>query len=173
MNYAAIYEADCANGEGMRTSLFVSGCRDDCPGCFNEEAWDFNFGKPFTPAVQDYIVSTMTDEIAGLSILGGEPFEPENIRSLFILIKSVKKLGTHHTIWMYTGFTWEQLRARNSFWVDYAMKTIDVLVDGPFIQAERDISLKFRGSRNQRIIDTKRSLQEVRVVLWEGCKDGD
>ena len=173
MNYAAIYEADCANGEGMRTSLFVSGCTHHCKGCFNQEAWDFEYGRLYTSGTEDYILSTLGDEVDGLSILGGEPFEMRNLGKLYWLMRRVKDAGK--TLWVYTGYTWEQLLDRESVrkWGDRsitmcALRQIDVLVDGPFILEEKDISLRFRGSRNQRIIDVQKSLKERKVVLW-GC----
>ena len=165
MNYAAIYEADCANGEGMRTSLFVSGCTHHCKGCFNEEAWPFSYGKQFTPQTMEYILSTLRGEgIDGLSVLGGEPFEPENLLGLYPLIWTVA--GTDKSIWMYSGFTWEQLIGRNDPLTNATLFCIDVLVDGPFVEAEKDVSLRFRGSRNQRIIDVVETIESGEVVLW-------
>lgn len=166
MNYAKIYEADCANGVGLRTSLFVSGCTHHCKGCFNQETWDFEYGKPFTDDTIRYILSTLKEGIDGLSILGGEPFEPENLRELYRLIFRVSLVGGY-SVWMYSGYTWEQLIARDDRVTTSVLRLIDVLVDGPFVEAEKDISLRFRGSRNQRIIDVQRSLGEKRVVLWK------
>ena len=170
MNYAAIYEADCANGPGMRTSLFVSGCTHHCKGCFNEEAWDFSYGKPYTDETEEYIVSTLDNpQVDGLSILGGEPMEPENQHHVLELAWRVKAMGK--TVWLYSGYTWEQLTSEGGHRCCCSatlsiLSAVDVLVDGEFHQEEKDISLRFRGSRNQRLIDVQKSLMEGRVVLW-------
>lgn len=169
MNYAQIYECDVANGVGCRTSLFVSGCTHHCPECFNPQAWDFGYGKPFTKEVEDKIVESVgKGYVKGLSLLGGEPMEPANQRALISLIRRVKALGK--TIWVYSGYTWEELtnpenRRCRSEVTDEILSTINVLVDGEFHIAEKDISLKFRGSRNQRVLDVKRTREEGRPVL--------
>ncbi len=157
MNYAEIKYCDIANGSGVRTSLFVSGCTHHCKGCFNEVAWDFSYGKPFTKEVEDAILSSLApDYIHGLSLLGGEPMEPVNQRALVPFLRRVKKMYPNKNIWCYTGYTYESdllLGGRAHCEVtDEMLSYIDVLVDGEFIEAEYDISLKFRGSANQRIL---------------------
>lgn len=169
-NYAAIYEADCANGVGCRTSVFLSGCRHHCKGCFNEEAWDFEYGKPFTQDVFDYIRSTLdNDHIDGISILGGEPFEWENQETTYNLVDMTKAL--HKSVWIYTGCIFEKLHVwgypwNNKGYTDDILERADVIVDGPFILEQKDVSLKYRGSRNQRIIDVQKSFVARKVILW-------
>jgi len=171
MNYGKIYLADIANGPGCRTSLFVSGCRRHCPGCFNRETWDFEFGRPYTLRTEDGIIETLeADGNDGLTILGGEPMEPENQEALFPLIFRARALGK--SIWVYSGFTLEELldfgdKRCHGPMTSTILCAIDVLVDGPFMEEQRDISLRFRGSRNQRILDMRRSLEVMRPVLWE------
>ena len=160
MNYCEIKNCDIANGEGIRVTLFVSGCTHHCKGCFNKETWDFNYGKPFDKTVEDYIIELMSkDYINGLTLLGGEPFEPVNQRCLTPFLKRVKETYPNKNIWCYTGYTYEtdllnDSRARCEV-TDTMLSYIDVLVDGEFIESEYDISLKFRGSKNQRIIELK------------------
>lgn len=169
MNFAKINAHDIANGPGVRVSLFVSGCRRHCPGCHNPQAWDFGYGKLFTCETMGYILKLLEPEyINGISILGGEPFEPQNAGDVAELLWTMKKrYGNRKSAWVYTGYTWEQLRSREDFWIQDVFYNTDVLVDGPYIEAERDISLKFRGSRNQRIIDLPKSLSAGGVVLYE------
>lgn len=162
MNYATIKNCDIANGLGVRVSLFVSGCRHHCKNCFNEVAWDFQYGQRFTEETEDYLLSLLEPEyINGLSILGGEPMEPENQGPLLAFIKKVKEQYPQKDIWCYTGFTLEELvgdsRAHTERIKDL-LSYIDVLVDGKFIDAKKDITLKFRGSSNQRLIDVKKVL---------------
>ena len=160
MNYATIKHFDIANGEGVRTSLFVSGCRRGCKNCFNAEAWDFKAGKPFTPEVENEIMESLeAGYMDGLSILGGEPMEPENQAGLVDFIERVRARfprGCGKTIWCYTGDTLDELlpggRHRTDA-TDRLLACIDILVDGPFVQDLYDITLRFRGSSNQRIID--------------------
>ena len=172
MNYATIKFNDIANGSGIRTSLFVSGCTHRCKGCFNSEAWDFNYGKPFTKEVEDSIIKSLdSDFIDGLSLLGGEPFEPENQKALYPFIKRVKELYPNKNIWCYTGYLFDKellssSRAKTDITKDM-LALIDVLVDGKFIEEQKNISLQFRGSENQRIIDVKKSLEQDKIVLWE------
>jgi len=172
MNFAEIKYCDIANGTGVRTSLFVSGCRHHCPGCFNEVAWDFMAGKPFTAEVEDRIVDSLqTPYVEGLSILGGEPLEPENQEELLPFLDRVHAAVPNKDIWMWTGFTWEQLmqgdcRARTPQ-LGRILQHLTVLVDGPFIDNQKDITLRFRGSANQRIIDVTASLETKHVVLWQ------
>lgn len=171
MNYATIKNCDIANGLGVRVSLFVSGCRHHCKNCFNEVAWDFQYGQSFTEETEDYLLSLLEPEyINGLTILGGEPMEPENQGPLLAFIKKVKEQYPQKDIWCYTGFTLEELvgdsRAHTEMIKDL-LSYIDVLVDGKFIDAKKDITLKFRGSSNQRLIDVKKSSAEQRIVLFD------
>ena len=172
MHYANIKTCDIANGPGVRTSLFVSGCTHRCPGCFNEIAWDFTCGEPFTPQTEDSIIESVQPAyITGLTLLGGEPMEPENQHGLLLFLRRFRSLCPGKTVWCYSGYTWEQLtgrspaRCRCEITGDL-LSLVDVVVDGPFIQAQHDITLRFRGSANQRIIDVRRSLAAGEVVLW-------
>lgn len=175
MNYAKINKTDIANGIGVRVTLFVSGCTHKCPGCFNQEAWDFNYGKAFTTAVEDELIEALAPEyIGGLTLLGGEPMESVNQRALFPFLKRVKEKYPTKTVWCYTGYTLEtdllsDSRARCEV-TDEMLSLIDVLVDGEFVEAQKDISLRFRGSANQRIIDLKPTLASGKVVLWNDKK---
>ncbi len=178
MNYAEIKYCDIANGAGVRTTLFVSGCRLHCPHCFNEVAWDFSAGKPFTREVEDQIIASLEPHyVAGLSVLGGEPMEPENQTGLVDFLERVRDRfprggAGEKSIWMYSGHTWEQL-APGGAWnlsevTDRILDTLDVLVDGPFVQDKYDITLRFRGSANQRTIDVPATLESADgVVPWE------
>ena len=151
MNYGAIKKIDVANGPGVRVSLFVSGCRNHCRGCFNPETWDFNYGQPFTRKTEDEILKALSPEwIQGLSILGGEPLEPENRERLLPFVKRVRATLPEKDIWLYTGYVYESIQDEE------IMKYVDVVVDGPFVEKEKDPRLAFRGSRNQRIIHLKR-----------------
>ena len=151
MNYGRIKKNDIANGPGVRVSLFVSGCRNHCPGCFNPETWDFEYGEPFTRKTEKEIIKALRPSwIQGLSILGGDPMEPENQQALLPLLKRLRVMLPDKDIWLYTGYRYEDIRDAE------ILKWIDVLVDGPFIEAEKDITLTFRGSRNQRIIPLKK-----------------
>ena len=150
MNYCEIKKYDIANGDGVRVSLFVSGCRNHCPGCFNPETWDFNYGDLYTEDVENEITEALKPEyISGLTVLGGDPLEPENIELVTELCKRVKELYPEKTIWVYTGYYFEDFKDRE------IMKYIDILVDGPFEMDKKDISLRFRGSSNQRILNIK------------------
>ena len=161
MNYGAIKKYDIANGEGVRVSLFVSGCSHHCTNCFNQEAWDFAFGRPFTGETQQEILAALSPEyINGLTLLGGEPFEPENQRVLAGLLRQVKEKYPQKDIWCYTGYLLDrellqESRARCEV-TDEMLGMIDVLVDGRFVEELKDISLAFKGSSNQRIIDVRR-----------------
>lgn len=147
MNYGTIKKVDVANGPGVRVSLFVSGCRNHCIGCFNPETWDFDYGKPFTRETENEIIEALRPSwIQGLSILGGEPTEEENEKTLIPFLKRVREELPGKDIWLYSGYTWEMLRGEE------ILKLVDVLVDGPFLQEQKDAGLAFRGSRNQRII---------------------
>ena len=157
MKYGRIKKTDIANGPGVRVSLFVSGCRNHCKGCFQPETWDFNYGEKYdgVNTANDIVKALTPDYISGLSILGGDPMEPENIDEVTSLCYIVKLLFPNKTIWLYTGYTWEDIRIRYPEILNY----IDVLVDGPFIEDLKDISLAFRGSSNQRIIDVPATLK--------------
>lgn len=171
MHYGEIKKFDIANGRGVRVSLFVSGCTHRCKGCFNPQTWDFSFGTEFTDETEmDIIEALSPDYIDGLTLLGGEPMEPDNQRRLLPLLKKVRELYPHKDIWCYTGYTLEtdllrRSRARCEV-TDEVLSYIDVLVDGEFIEELKNISLRFRGSSNQRIIDLKKTLSSGEVVLW-------
>ena len=147
MNYGMIKKTDVANGPGVRVSLFVSGCRNHCAGCFNPETWDFSYGRPFTKETEDEIIEALRPPwIQGLSILGGEPTEEENEAVLIPFLKRVREELPGKDIWLYSGYTWEMLQGEE------ILSLVDVLVDGPFLIKQKDAGLAFRGSRNQRII---------------------
>ena len=170
MNYAAIKKCDIANGTGVRTSLFVSGCRHHCKGCFQPETWDFDFGSEFTEKVKDDIIESLkTDYIEGLKLIGGEPLEPENQRVLVPFLKEVRETFPQKSIWCYTGYLLDDELLKPSSArcevTDEMLSYIDVLVDGEFVLEKKNIMLKFRGSENQRIIDIKKSLDMGEVVL--------
>lgn len=173
MNYATIKWTDIANGEGVRISLFVSGCTHRCKNCFNEVAWDFTYGEKFDEAVEEKILSELSsDYIAGISLLGGEPLEPLNQKALLPFIKKVKERYPHKTIWCYTGYVFDEksgmLRETNKNTEDTKalISLFDVLVDGAYIEELKDIRLKFRGSSNQRVINVQKTLQEGECVLY-------
>lgn len=173
MNYAAIKTNDIANGPGIRVSLFVSGCRHHCKGCFNKEAWDFAYGKPFTADIANRIIENLKPGyVEGLSLLGGEPFEPENAPCLSEFVRRVRRELPKKTIWCYTGFSFENDlltgKTDNPVAVRELMSQIDVLVDGKFIEELKDITLIFRGSSNQNIIDLPASLKQNKTVLLPG-----
>ena len=160
MNYCEIKKNDVANGEGVRVTLFVSGCTHHCKGCFNEIAWSFDAGKPFDEAVQESIYEALSPSwISGLTLLGGEPMEPENQRALLPFLKEVRKRFPTKNIWCFTGCVYERDLLAPSRWrtevTDEMLSCIDVLVDGPFVEDLKDISLVFRGSSNQRILRLK------------------
>ncbi len=172
MNYATIKSYDVANGPGVRVSLFVSGCTHRCKGCFNTEAWDFAYGNPFTPEVEDQIMNFLEPwYIRGLSLLGGEPFEPANQAALLPLLRRVRETYPDKSIWCYTGYNYETdlLAGRLGPWeiTEEMLRYIDVLVDGEFHIDEKDLSLRFKGSRNQRIIDVPASMAADTIVLWD------
>lgn len=174
MNFAAIKKHDIANGVGVRVSLFVSGCTHRCKGCFNAEAWDFAYGQPFTEAAQrDVLAAVGKDYIAGLSLLGGEPFEPQNQRALLPLLRALRARFPQKTVWCYTGYTLDAdlVPGGRAYCeaTDEMLAGIDVLVDGEFVEEKKDLKLRFRGSSNQRIIDLARTRGEGALRLW---KDG-
>lgn len=170
MNYGNIKNTDIANGTGVRVSLFVSGCTHHCKNCFNQEAWDFCYGKPFTKEVEDEILKMLEPSyIKGITLLGGEPMEPQNQKTLLPFIKRIReKFGNSKNVWCYTGYLFDrdllgESRAKCEATNDF-LNQIDVLVDGPFVDELKNISLKFRGSENQRIIDVPTSLSSGEVV---------
>lgn len=169
MNYADIKKIDVANGEGVRVSVFVSGCNHHCKGCFNQCAWDFNYGKKFTEKEEQQIIDYMNhDYISGLSLLGGEPLEPKNQEGLLPLVKKVKEKFPDKNIWCYTGFDFEkdvvEKMAKNNETTRELLKYIDIIVDGKFEEDKKDLKLQFRGSSNQKIVDVKKSLQTGQIV---------
>lgn len=160
MNYGKINTCDIANGPGVRVSLFVSGCRNHCKGCFNPETWDFGYGQPFTDYTMDYILRSLGRKyIDGFTILGGDPFEPENQNVVAYILRKVREVYPYINIWVYTGYLYDvDLVKGGKVWTEFTdeiLSYIDTLVDGPFIEEEKDITLQFRGSRNQRIITFK------------------
>ncbi|MCM1131292.1 MAG: anaerobic ribonucleoside-triphosphate reductase activating protein [Roseburia sp.] len=169
MNYATIKKYDIANGLGVRVSLFVSGCTHHCKNCFNAVAWDFNYGKLFTKEVEDEIITALKQPmITGLTLLGGEPMEPQNQRVLYEFLKRVKKEVPNKDIWCYTGYTLETDLLEGKVHLDITddiLSMIDVLVDGKFVEELKDITLKFRGSSNQRVIDLKTTLATNQITL--------
>lgn len=172
MNYSTIKNLDVANGTGIRISLFVSGCTHHCKGCFNPEAWDFRHGDPFTKEVEDKILTMLKpDYVYGLSLLGGEPFEPANQAALLPFLRRVKAMYPNKTIWAYSGYDFEKdmLTGRlGPYEITHEILTmLDVLVDGEFVIELRNPSLKFRGSSNQRLIDVPASLEHDAIVLWD------
>ncbi len=169
MNYATIKNCDIANGPGVRVSLFVSGCTHRCPGCFNEVAWDFAYGEPFTQETIDSILAMLKpDYIQGLTLLGGEPFEPQNQAAVVELLRQVKKTYPGKNIWAFSGYLFEKdiLSGRLGDTAEY-LSYLDVLVDGPFVESKKNLSLRFRGSENQRLIDVPASLAKGETVLWQ------
>ena len=172
MNYATVKYFDIANGLGIRTSLFVSGCTHRCKNCFNSEAWDFNYGKPFDDNIQEEIINSLKSPFTdGLSLLGGEPFEPSNQKGLLPFLKRVKAEIPNLNIWCYTGYLFDEellkdSRAKTEDTLEM-LKLIDVLVDGKFVEELKNLNLRFKGSSNQRIIDVKKSLEENKVVLYQ------
>ena len=172
MNYADIKKADIANGLGVRVSVFVSGCNHHCKNCFNQEAWDFNYGKEFTEKEIDKVIEELDHPyVAGLSLLGGEPLEYTNQKGLLPLVKKVKEKYPEKNIWCYTGFTFDEdvMNGMCKKWSETPelLSYLDVVVDGKFEEEKKDVSLRFRGSSNQRIIDVQKTLKENKVVPFE------
>ena len=169
MNYATIKYNDIANGLGVRVSLFVSGCTHRCKGCFNEMAWDFDYGQPFTKDVENEILQALEPYyIRGLTLLGGEPMEPCNLKALLPFIRRFAKTGKD--LWIYSGYTLEKLMARSGQELEDVKEMLsftDVLVDGPFVEEKKSVMLKFRGSSNQRLIDMKQTLKSGTIVLYD------
>ncbi len=178
MNFATIKKYDVANGPGVRVSLFVSGCTHRCKGCFNAEAWDFDYGQPYTAKTEEEILSALNHSyIAGLSLLGGEPFDPRNQETVCGLLKKVRARFPQKDVWCYTGYTLDKdLKEGGAAYTPFTkdmLECIDVIVDGEFVEALKDIKLRFRGSSNQRIIDLKRTRGSGEIKLWlDGGLDG-
>lgn len=169
MNYATIKNCDIANGPGVRVSLFVSGCTHRCKGCFNEVAWDFDYGEPFTQSTIDRIIEMLRPSyIRGLTLLGGEPFEPQNQEAVVTLLRQIKRELPEKSIWAFSGYLFDKdiLSGRLGDTGEY-LSYLDVLVDGPFVEAKKNLSLRFRGSENQRLIDVPASLAAGEIVLWQ------
>ena len=172
MNYATIKKRDIANGVGVRVSLFVSGCTHHCKNCFNKETWDFDYGEVYKKETENLILEYLSpDFVNGLSLLGGEPFEPTNQKELVSLLRKVKEKYPQKDVWCYTGYLFDKellsdSRARCEY-TDEMLSYIDVLVDGRFVEEKKDITLQFRGSSNQRVIDVKKSLSQNGIILWD------
>ena len=165
MHYGAIKKTDIANGLGVRVSLFVSGCRNHCKGCFQPQTWDFEYGKPFTKETEYEILEALCpDWIQGLSILGGEPMEAENQEILLPFLKRVRRERSDKDIWLYTGYVYEEIKDSE------LLRYVDILVDGPFVEEMKDPSLAFRGSSNQRILNVPESLRAGHAVLEDSSR---
>lgn len=173
MHYGELKKCDIANGTGVRVTLFVSGCTNRCEGCFQPQTWDFCYGKPFTADTEAEIFAELDKSyVDGLTLLGGEPFEPANQPTLVGLLRRVKEKYPHKTVWCFSGFRLgEELLTQGSYprteYTDEMLGYIDILVDGRFVLAQKDISLQFRGSRNQRIIDMNRTRENGEITLWD------
>ena len=172
MHYATIKPRDIANGPGVRVSLFVSGCTHRCPGCFNEEAWDFDYGQPFDQSTIDEILELLQpDYVQGLTLLGGEPFDPRNQPAIVELLRQIKAKYPQKSIWAFSGYLFDRDilpgRLGDPTITREYLSYRDVLVDGPFIQSRKNLTLRFRGSDNQRLIDVPESLSRGEVVLWQ------
>lgn len=169
MNYGAIKKCDIANGVGVRTVLFVSGCTHHCKGCFQPETWNFDYGERYTKETEDEIIESLRpDYVDGITLLGGEPFEPENQRELVKLLRRIKKELPQKTVWSFSGYTYEELTGDSRAVCEVTnemLSMLDVLVDGEFVEAKRNISLRFRGSENQRLIDMNKTRKEGKIVL--------
>ena len=173
MHYGEIKNYDIANGIGVRVTLFVSGCTNHCKNCFQPQTWDFSYGKPFTGETEEAILKMLAPAyIRGLTLLGGEPFEPSNQRALVPFLEKVRERYPQKDIWSFSGFTLEELQTDGSHprcdVTDRMLSLLDVLVDGRFVEELKNLSLRFRGSSNQRLIDMKATLREGRIVLWDG-----
>ena len=177
MYYGNIKKNDIANGEGIRTTIFVSGCRNRCKNCFQPETWAFDYGNPFTEEVAEDIFKTFENPIVrGLTVLGGEPMEPENQRELLSLLREFKERFPEKTVWLYTGNLYEELtgdEGSHEKALDITgelLSLVDILVDGRFEEEKKSLGLRFRGSSNQRIIDMNKTRERGEIVIWEGCK---
>lgn len=177
MYYANIKKSDVANGEGIRTTLFVSGCRNRCKNCFQPETWAFDYGNPFTDEVAEEIYATFENPfVSGMTLLGGEPMEPENQLALLPFVREFKRRYPEKTLWLYTGNLYEELTGMMGEHPKCLPQTaellsyVDILVDGRFIEEKKSLGLRFRGSSNQRIIDMKKTRQTGKITIWEGCR---
>ncbi len=176
MHYGELKTCDIANGTGVRVTLFVSGCTNRCEGCFQPQTWDFCFGQPFTEETEAQIYAELDKGyVDGLTLLGGEPFEPKNQPTLVNLLQRVKERYPHKSVWCFTGFRLEEELLHEGAYprtehTDRMLSYIDVLVDGRFVLAQKDISLQFRGSRNQRVIDLNRTRERGEIVIWENLR---
>ena len=170
MHYGEIKNCDIANGEGVRVTLFVSGCTNHCKNCFQPQTWDFNYGKPFTEETEAELFRLLSPRyIRGLTLLGGEPFEPENQRALLPFLRKLRRELPEKTVWAFTGFTWEELHTEGSHprceVTDELLSLIDVLVDGRYVEERKDIGLRFRGSSNQRLLDLNATRASGKLTL--------
>ena len=170
MHYGEIKNCDIANGEGVRVTLFVSGCTNHCKNCFQPQTWDFNYGNPFTEETEAELFRLLSPRyIRGLTLLGGEPFEPENQRALLPFLRKLRRELPEKTVWAFTGFTWEELHTEGSHprceVTDELLNLIDVLVDGRFVEELKDIGLRFRGSSNQRLLDLNATRASGKLTL--------
>ncbi len=167
MNYATIKNCDIANGPGVRVSLFVSGCTHHCKGCFNEVAWDFQYGEPFTEETEDIILKMLAPaHVKGLTLLGGEPFEPQNQPAIVALLRKVKAAYPDKSIWAFSGYLFDTIISGKLGDTSEYLSYLDVLVDGPFVEEKKNLSLRFRGSENQRLINVSATLEAGEIVLW-------
>ena len=178
MNYAKINKCDIANGEGIRVSLFVSGCRNRCKGCFQPETWDFNYGKAFDDDAMNILISSAENpSVRGLTVLGGEPLEPENQPDVLWILRTFKEKYPEKTVWLYTGNLYEELTGaygeHRTFLPITAeiLSYVDVLVDGRYVEEEKSLGLRFRGSKNQRVIDMNETRKKGSITIWHGCKE--
>ena len=177
MYYGAIKKNDISNGEGIRTSLFVSGCRNKCKNCFNPETWSFTYGSEFTNEIAEDILSTLNSPfVSGITVLGGEPMEPENQRELLPFLREMKKRYPDKNVWLYTGNLYEELTSgigvhfKCTEDTEELLSYVDVLVDGRFEEDKKSLGIRFRGSTNQRVIDMNKTRSAGEIVIWEGCK---
>ena len=167
MNYHDIVHDDLKNGDGIRVTLFVSGCEHHCPKCQNPQTWHYNSGIRFDEdTFSELFIEMSKDYISGLTISGGDPLAPQNVEKILEIVSKFKKIFPNKTIWIYTGYKYEQLLFEGKFNVIQILKHTDVLVDGKYIEEKRDINLKWRGSSNQRVIDVQKSLKELKAVPW-------
>ncbi len=172
MNYAEIKNVDVANGPGIRISFFVSGCPHHCKGCFNQDTWDYNYGKPFTEETIEYIIKLMKpDYIRGLTVLGGEPMAPPNQAGILELLKKVRVEYPEKSIWLFTGYLYDKDILEKMVptlpETKQILELLDIMVDGPFIEEQKNLNLKFKGSENQRTINVQESLSRNEIILWD------
>ena len=175
MHYGKINKCDIANGEGIRVSLFVSGCRNRCKGCFQPETWDFDYGVSYDRVAEGEILSALENpSVRGLTILGGEPMEPENQADVLSLLRIFKGKFPQKTAWLYTGNTYEELTGvhrNHTEHTDGILSLVDILVDGRYVEEEKSLGLRFRGSKNQRVIDMNETRRLGEIVIWSGCRE--